>query len=85
MGKYTVIITKQVQKQLSQLPNHIAEIMEAKMLELEDNPKPNGSIKLSGREAYRIRQGNYRFIYEIQNTILIIRIIKIAHRKDIYR
>ena len=54
------------------------------MLQLEDNPRPTHCKKLSGREAYRIRVGNYRFIYIIKDKILLVNVIKVGHRKNIY-
>ncbi len=52
---------------------------------LSENPRPHGCKKLSGREAWRIRVGNYRIIYEIDNKHLRILIIVIRHRRDVYR
>ena len=52
---------------------------------LADNPRPPGAAKLSGRERYRIRQGNYRILYTIEDGVLIVQVIKIGHRKDVYR
>ena len=51
---------------------------------LEENPRPAGYIKLKGRDAYRIRTGNYRIIYDIFDSELIVDIITLGHRKDIY-
>ncbi|MCF8338671.1 MAG: type II toxin-antitoxin system RelE/ParE family toxin [Bacteroidales bacterium] len=85
MAKYEVFITKTVQKQLKKLPNKIADKLETQMLQLEDNPRPTHCKKLSGREAYRIRVGNYRFIYIIKDKILLVNVIKVGHRKNIYK
>jgi mRNA interferase RelE/StbE len=52
---------------------------------LEDDPRPPGSQKLSGRERYRIRQGQYRIVYGIEKNELVVYVIKIGHRKDVYR
>jgi mRNA interferase RelE/StbE len=81
---YTVEISLTAQKQLSKLPNQIAERIEEKLLELEDNPRPIGSIKLKGRDAYRIRIGDYRSIYTINDNVLLVIVIKIGHRRDVY-
>jgi len=51
---------------------------------LAKNPRPQGYKKLKGREGYRIRVGNYRIIYEIFDEILLIDVIDLGHRKDIY-
>lgn len=85
MAKYTVVITKTVQRQLKRLPGNIADKLEQKMIQLEDEPRPLECKKLKGRDAYRIRMGKYRFIYEVKDNILIITVIKVGHRKDIYR
>jgi len=52
---------------------------------LEENPRPEGSTKLSGQERYRLRQGRYRIVYSIQDYELTVWVVKIGHRKDIYR
>lgn len=81
---YTVIITKAVQKTLSKLPDRVASKLESTMLSLEVNPRPSGCKKLKGREAYRVREGDYRIIYEIEDNILRVLILDVGHRKDIY-
>jgi len=52
---------------------------------LADNPRPPGALKLSGLERYRIRQGRYRILYTIEDTELVIHVIKLGDRKDVYR
>ena len=82
--KYLVIITRSVQKILSKLPDKIASRLEATMLQLENNPRPFGCKKLKGRDSYRIREGDYRIIYEIEDKVLKIIVVDVGHRKDIY-
>ena len=84
MAKYTVFITKTVQKQLKNLPDDIADKLEQKMLLLEDDPRPPDCKKLKGIVGFRVRVDNYRFIYEIRDKILVILILKVGHRKDVY-
>jgi mRNA interferase RelE/StbE len=84
MADYTVILPKSVQKQLNSLSDAVVLILINALQELASEPRPNGCKKLKGREAYRIRKGNYRIIYEIQDQQLIIQVIAIGHRKDIY-
>jgi len=84
MSNYSVEITRTVQRQLRKLPNSIVEWIESKLIELENEPRPIGSIKLTDRNAYRIRVGNYRIIYEINDNILVVTVIRIAHRRDVY-
>ena len=55
------------------------------IIDLQSNPRPTGSIKITNQNAYRIRQGDYRIIYTINNHKLIIEIIKIGHRREIYK
>ncbi|WP_365780169.1 type II toxin-antitoxin system RelE/ParE family toxin [Sediminibacterium sp.] len=83
--KYTVFILPSVQKQIDKLPNNTATRIEDKMMELESDPRPSGCKKLKGRNAYRIRIGDYRAIYDIIDNKLIITVINIAHRKDVYQ
>ncbi len=85
MEKYLINLTKHASKQLDKLPIAVAELLSKSLYKLSDNPRPNGYKKLKGREGYRIRIGNYRIIYTIEDNILTIVIIDIGHRKDIYR
>ena len=84
MPNYTIVLSKKAQKQLDKLPDNIAEpIFEAISL-LENEPRPSGCKKLQGRDGFRIRIGNYRVIYEINDNELVIDVITLGHRKDIY-
>jgi mRNA interferase RelE/StbE len=82
---YTVVVTDKVRKILLRLPELIAEKIEKNLLRLEENPRPTGCKKLKGRSGYRIRVGDYRIIYEIEDNILRVIVIDLGHRKDIYR
>lgn len=62
----------------------LAEDLENLMLSLENNPRPSGYKKLKGRPAYRIRHGNYRIIYEINDNIITVTVTNVGHRKDVY-
>jgi mRNA interferase RelE/StbE len=84
MPNYTAILSKKAQKQLDKLPDNIAEPIIEAIAGLEENPRPAGYIKLKGRDGYRIRTGKYRIIYDIIDTELIVDIITLGHRKDIY-
>jgi len=52
---------------------------------LAANPRPEGCQKLSGRERYRLRQGSYRIVYSVEDDTLVVYIVRVGHRKDIYR
>lgn len=82
--EYTVLILPSAQKQLDKLPGAIATRIEDKLLDLEGDPRPPGCKKLRGRDAWRIRIGDYRVIYEINDGNLIVTVIAIGHRRDIY-
>lgn len=82
---YSIEFKKSAVKELEKLPKEIIEAIRDAILALQDNPYPVGYKKLKGRKSdYRIRVGSYRIIYQIKNDVLIIYIIKIGHRKDIY-
>jgi mRNA interferase RelE/StbE len=82
--EYTVLILPSAQKQLNKLPNAIATRIEDKLMELEQDPRPPGCKKLKGRDAWRIRIGDYRAIYEINDGHLIVTVITIGHRREVY-
>lgn len=85
MARYEVIFKRSVAKDLRSVPKKdVARILKC-VEELRDEPRGNGCEKLSGQERYRIRQGNYRIIYEITDQVLIVTVIKVAHRKDVYK
>lgn len=84
MAAYNITISKSAQKQLNKLQNDIADRIIDSIYTLADDPRPSGYKKLKGREAYRIRVGDYRVIYEIFDNVLLIDIIALGHRKDIY-
>ena len=83
--KYQVIVPKSVQKELDRLPNDVAERILTRLVGLETNPRPADVKKLKGRDAWRIRIGDYRVIYEIHDRVLQILVITVGHRREIYR
>ena len=82
---YTVIIEKAARKNLEKTRSPFFEVLDKKILALETNPRPHGCKKLKGRDAWRIRVGDYRIIYKIKDDILQIIVIEIDHRKQVYR
>jgi mRNA interferase RelE/StbE len=83
--RYQVILSKSVQKQLDRLPDEIANRILERFIELETNPRPADVKKLKGRDAWRIRIGDYRVIYEIHDRVLQVIVITIGHRREVYR
>ena len=84
MHDYTVVLSKKAQKQLNKLSDKIAEPILDAIAGLEESPRPVGYKKLKGRDGYRVRVGSYRIIYDIFDSELIVDIITLGHRKDIY-
>lgn len=72
-------------KDLDNLPEHIFGKIKEKLLILKDNPRPLGCIKLTGEEGYRLRSGDYRILYRIDDKEKITYIYKIKHRREAYR
>ncbi len=81
---YTVVIEKQVQKQLSKITSPDYYKVVAALKDLAFNPRPHGYKKLKGRPGYRIRVGDYRIIYSIKDNILSVFILAIGNRRYIY-
>lgn len=81
---YLLDFSKQALKELEKINEPFYYNIKEAISKLTENPRPNGYKKLSGRDAYRIRIGDYRVIYDIFDTKLIIEIVTLGHRKDIY-
>ncbi|MCK5805009.1 MAG: type II toxin-antitoxin system RelE/ParE family toxin [Lentisphaeria bacterium] len=85
MAGYSIFFRKSVERDLSRIPKReLARLME-RIQALTTDPRPRGCEKLSGRERYRVRQGRYRVIYSVQDEELTVWIVKVGHRKDVYR
>jgi mRNA interferase RelE/StbE len=84
MAVYKLFIEKAVFKQLKNVPEKDYHKIMAAIAALADNPRPIGSKKLKGRSGYRLREGNFRVIYEIYDKILTVMVIEAGDRKDIY-
>jgi len=85
MAAYKVFFKKSVWKDLESIPkNDLTKIL--KRIEmLGNNPRPSGCEKLTGQERYRLRQGKYRILYSIQDDELTVWVVKVGHRKEVYR
>jgi mRNA interferase RelE/StbE len=82
---HKIEILRSAQKQLSKIDRKDQSRIIKAIRELAEEPRPQGSKKLSGRPAWRIRIGSYRVIYEIQDDLFLILVIDIGHRREIYR
>ena len=85
MASYSLAFKKSVAKDLRSIPNKDVHRILKRIDTLCENPRAEGCVKLSNLEKYRVRQGVYRIIYEIQDNELIILVVKIAHRSQIYK
>jgi mRNA interferase RelE/StbE len=85
MTKFRLSFKASVAKDLRQIPKHDVQSILQRIERLADDPRPNGSEKLSGQERYRVRQGTYRIVYEIREQELVVMVVKIGHRRDVYR
>lgn len=85
MAKYRLVFKKSVSKDLRSIPDKDIKRVLQRIESLQENPRPEGCEKLSGQERYRIRQGVYRIIYEVLDEKLIITVVKVGHRKSVYR
>jgi mRNA interferase RelE/StbE len=83
--KYEVILPRSVRKVLDRLPDEIADRLLKHLGALESNPRQAGATKLKGRDAWRIRVGDYRVIYEIHDRVLQVIVITIGHPREVYR
>ena len=85
MSKYRVVINKSAEKELARLPVEVIVRIREKISALADDPRPDGCKKLKGyKDLYRIRISDYRVIYSINDGLLIITILAVGNRKDIY-
>ena len=82
---YNVSLTKKAVKAIQNLNEPYYSNIKKAIYNLADNPRPAGYQKLKGRDGYRIRVADYRIIYDVFDDVLIVNVIDLGHRKDIYR
>jgi len=85
VASYKVLIKRSAAKELEALPAKDRGRVAARIQQLSSDPRPPGCEKLSGEDRYRIRQGNYRIIYSVEDQVLTVMVVKVGHRRDIYR
>ena len=85
MASCRLLIKPSAGKEIEAVPKQDRRQIVAKITSLSRNPRPPGCEKLSGHDQYRLRQGNYRILYEIQDLDLVVLVVKIGHRRDVYR
>lgn len=82
---YAVFILRRAQKELSHLPSEAYQQTKETIRTLAEEPRPQGCKKLTGREGWRIRVGDYRILYEIDDARSVVTVLDIGHRRDVYR
>jgi len=85
MATYELFFRESVWKELKKVPKADLKKILTRIEQLGNDPRPMGCEKLTGHELYRIRQGNYRIVYSIQDNELTVWVVKVGHRKDVYR
>ncbi len=85
MANYRIDVKQSAAKEIADLPKGDCQRVVAKVRALAENPRPHGCQKLTGEEKYRIRQGNYRILYGIDDERNTVTVVKVANRKDVYR
>jgi len=85
MGSYKVHIKRSAERELWAIPQKYLQRIVKKIGNLSNNPRPPGCEKLSGQARYRIRQGNYRVVYSVDDDTRTVMVFKIGHRKEVYR
>ena len=85
MASYKLVIKNSVAKDLRKIPNSDLERVLSRIRALAEDPRPPGSEKLSGEEKYRLRQGNYRILYTVNDAEICVVVVKVGHRREVYR
>lgn len=82
---YRIIVPKTVQKQINKLPNTIQARVIESLLSLKETPRPSNSLKMKNSQGYRLRVGDYRVLYDIDDKTQTMTLRRVEHRRDIYR
>ena len=85
MAGYSILIKPSAAKELERLPDKLRRQVAKRIQGLAEHPRPAGVEKLTGDDLYRLRQGDHRIVYSIEDRVLIVRVIKIGNRRDVYR
>ena len=82
---YSVELKKSAAREVETLPLADRRRIVERIGRLSENPRPRGCEKLAGGERYRVRQGDYRIVYSIEDALLVVWVVKVGHRRDAYR
>ena len=82
---YTVRLKRSAEQELRRLPRDNIPRILSRMQQLASQPRPPGCKKLTGEEEYRVRQGDFRILYTVDDQQRLVEVVKIAHRREVYR
>ena len=82
---YSIELKKSAAREIEDLPLADRRRVVERIGRLVDDPRPRGCEKLAGDERYRVRQGDYRIVYSIEDALLVVWVVKVGHRRDVYR
>ena len=85
MAAYKIFFKKSVEKDFAAIPGKDLKKIIKRIGELANDPRPPGCEKLTDQDRYRLRQGRYRIVYSIQDNNLTVWVVKVSHRKQVYR
>jgi mRNA interferase RelE/StbE len=85
VASYSLEVRKSAVKEIAALPKRECRAITEKMRALANEPRPHGAEKLSGDDKYRFRHGDYRVVYQIDDAKKRITIVRVAHRREVYR
>jgi len=86
VARYRLLIKPSAVKDIEAIPlKRDRQRVVERISKLAENPRPSGSEKISGQDKYRVRQGRYRILYAIEDQDLLVQVVKVGHRKDVYR
>ncbi len=84
-GSYSLVIKKSAERELRTIPKPDLRRVTERMRGLAQDPRPTGSEKLSGHDRYRVRQGDYRIVYAVDDETRTVQVVKVGHRREVYR
>lgn len=85
MAAYSLFLKESVEKDFEGIPKKDLRKILTRIKSLANDPRPSGCEKLTGQDRYRLRQGRYRIVYALQDEEHIVTVVKVGHRKDVYR
>ncbi len=85
MAEYKIYFKESVEKDFHSIPKKDLQKIVLRIKALAKDPRPPGHEKLTGQDRYRVRQGHYRIVYSIRDKALMVCVVKVGHRKDVYR